>query len=81
MVLIPSRPAIYDLAAEFGMAAVPLAPNMTDYTGMLDYERGRRLAFICSASVPLSVLAFERRPPLLPWWASALLPRRRRGVR
>jgi tRNA (mo5U34)-methyltransferase len=77
MVLIPSRQAIYELAGEFGMAAVPLAPNMTDYTGMLDYERGRRLAFICSASIPLSGLAIERRPPLLPWWAGALLPRRR----
>ena len=62
MVLIPSRQAIYELAGEFGMAAVPLAPNMTDYTGMLDYQRGRRLAFICSASIPLSGLAIERRP-------------------
>ena len=78
LVLIPSRQAIYDLAAEFGMAAVPLALNMTDYSGLLDYERGRRLAFICSASTPLSGLDAEKRPPLLPWWVSSLLPRRMR---
>ena len=80
MVLIPSRQAIYDLAGEFAMAAVPLALNMTDYSGLLDSERGRRLAFICSASTALSVLDAEKRPPLLPWWVSTLLPRRsRRG--
>jgi SAM-dependent methyltransferase len=77
LVLIPSRHAIYDLAAEFEMAAVPLALNMTDYTGLLDYERGRRRAFICSASTPLSGLEVEQRPPRLPWWVRALLPRRR----
>jgi SAM-dependent methyltransferase len=80
LVLIPSRQAIFELAAEFGWAAVPLALNMTDYSGLTDYERGRRLAFICSGSTPLSGLPVEQRPPRLPWWLKALVPRRRPGA-
>jgi tRNA (mo5U34)-methyltransferase len=80
LVLVPSREAIFELASEFGFSAVPLALNMTDYRGLTDYERGRRLAFICSRGTPLTGLAIERRPPLLPWWLKALVPRRRRGA-
>jgi SAM-dependent methyltransferase len=77
LVLIPSREAIFELAGEFGFSAVPLALNMTDYGGMTDYARGRRLAFICSSGTPLTGLATEKRPPRVPWWLKALAPRRR----
>jgi tRNA (mo5U34)-methyltransferase len=80
LVLVPSREAIFELASEFGFSAVPLALNMTDYGGLTDYERGRRLAFICSRATPLGGLAIERRPPLLPWWLKALVPWRRPGA-
>lgn len=67
LVLIPSRQAVVDLAARFGFDAVPLALNATDLTGMSDYRRERRCAFICSQR-PLSGLRVERRPRLIPWW-------------
>jgi len=55
-VLIPSRQAVIDLAAQFGFNTVPLALNMTDLTGLGEYREGRRLAFICSKSLPLDGL-------------------------
>ena len=50
---------------------------MTDYSGLATTSAGRRLAFVCSRSTPLSGPAIEKRPPLLPWWLRALVPRRR----
>jgi 2-polyprenyl-3-methyl-5-hydroxy-6-metoxy-1,4-benzoquinol methylase len=70
LVLIPSRDAVTDLAAQFGFDTVALAQNMTDYTGMNDYRRQRRLAFICSKGAPLGELPMEERP-VLPWWVTA----------
>lgn len=71
MVLVPSRAAVVELAEQFGYETAPLALNMIDYTGLADYRRRRRLAFICSNGHSLDGLAHERRT-LLPWWASAL---------
>jgi tRNA (mo5U34)-methyltransferase len=68
LVLIPSRQAVVDLAGEFGFSTVPLALNITDYSGMQDYRRKRRLAFICSKSLPVSGLPTEKDAPIIPWW-------------
>jgi hypothetical protein len=46
LVLIPSRDAVAELAAQFGFDTVTLAQNMTDYTGMLT-GGGRRTARRC----------------------------------
>lgn len=84
-VMIPTRQAIIDLAGQFGYASVPLALNMSDYTGMPDYREGRRLTVICSRGVPLDGLMVGRRfaSPLLQCVgmarASANLIRRRRA--
>jgi SAM-dependent methyltransferase len=69
-VLIPSRLAVLELAAQFGFEAVALPHNMTDYTGMDDYLHQRRLAFVCSKDVPLGALEHDRRSAL-PWWVTA----------
>ena len=58
-VLIPSRQAVVDLAAQFGFQTVPLALNMDDLSGLGEYREGRRLAFICSKTLPLDGLARE----------------------
>jgi tRNA (mo5U34)-methyltransferase len=78
-ILIPSRQALFELAAQFGYRAVCLAPNFSDYTGLTDYRDERRRAFICSRSRPLS--GFEEEPAhgLMPWWLRAL--RRAAGAR
>ncbi len=76
MVLIPSREAVIELAAQFGFSTVPLAQNMTDYTGMRDYRDQRRLAFICSRGVILEGLGAESRP-LAPWWVTAAVNARK----
>ncbi len=65
-VFVPTRQAVIDLAGQFGFKTVPLALNMSDWTGMGDYREQRRLAFICSKSVSLDALARERRPALTP---------------
>lgn len=82
LVLVPSRDAVIELASEYGFQTVPLARNMTDYTGLSDYRQQRRLAFICSKERSLASLPVED-TPLGPWWASPLDPRpalrRRRG--
>jgi tRNA (mo5U34)-methyltransferase len=67
MVLIPSRHAVIELAASFGFEAVPLAYNISDYNGLDDYRRSRRLAFVCSRERSLADLprAPESRPSAL----------------
>jgi tRNA (mo5U34)-methyltransferase len=66
--LIPSRRALTDLAAQFGFEAVALAPEITDYTGMSEYRRHRRLAFICSNSSSLAELPAASARRIVPWW-------------
>lgn len=67
LVLVPSRSAVVELAGQFDYQAVALAPAISDYAGMSDYRRERRLAFICSRGEPLTgVTAAER--TRLPWW-------------
>ncbi len=75
-VLIPSRLALSELAAQFGFQATALAQNMTDYAGLRDYLHQRRLAFICAKDAPPQTLEVERRSGL-PWWVTALKARRR----
>jgi SAM-dependent methyltransferase len=67
-VLIPSRTAVAELAGQFGFETVALKLNVEDYTGMGDYRRHRRLAFICSSTVPVDGLAAAPALPRLPWW-------------
>jgi tRNA (mo5U34)-methyltransferase len=69
-VLIPSRLAVLELAAQFGFEAVALPHNIEDYAGMDDYLHQRRLAFVCSKDVPLGALEHEQRSAL-PWWVTA----------
>ena len=82
LVLVPSRSAVSELAADYGYETVPLAVAMSDYTGLADYRRRRRLAFFCSRERSLQALPAEQ-SPLGPWWASRIDPRpalrRRRG--
>ena len=77
-VLIPSRLAVSELAAQFGFQATALAQNMTDYAGLRDYLHQRRLAFICAKDAQPQGLAAEKRSGL-PWWITALQARRRRS--
>jgi SAM-dependent methyltransferase len=72
MVLVPTREAVIDLAGEFGFTTVPLAHSMTDYTGLADYQRGRRLAFICSKGEPPAGLAVAPAHRRRAWWAEAV---------
>lgn len=77
-VMIPSRLALAELAGQFGLQALPLPHDFTDYAGMRDYLHQRRLAFICAPEgVSLAGLEAERRSRA-PWWVSALRARRRR---
>jgi SAM-dependent methyltransferase len=69
LVLVPSRQAVIELAAHFGFKAVPLAHNIADYTGLEDYRRRQRLAFICSKSVPLTGLAEAPQAAWGSWWS------------
>ncbi len=77
IVLVPTRGAIAELGAHFGYDTVPLAHNMSDYTGMRDYEIRRRLAFICGRGLSLDMLQREPAPPVTPWWRALLNPSRR----
>ncbi|MGH2855534.1 MAG: class I SAM-dependent methyltransferase [Solirubrobacteraceae bacterium] len=72
LVLVPTRAAVIELADRFGFHAVPLARNMTDYTGMDDYRALRRLAFLCSRSVSLAMLPRETASPLAARWATMI---------
>ncbi len=77
IVLVPTRDAVGELAAQFGYQTVNLAHNMTDYTGMRDYEIRRRLAFICAKGVSLDGIPRETPPSVTPWWRALLNPARR----
>ncbi len=75
VVLLPSAEAVPELAGEFGMQAVALAHNMTDYAGMDDYRERRRFAFVLADGVSLDALADARaEPPPAPAWRQALDP-------
>jgi SAM-dependent methyltransferase len=69
-VLVPSRLAVLELAAQFGLEAVALPHNMDDYAGMDDYLHQRRLAFVCARDLALDTLVQEQRSAL-PWWVAA----------
>lgn len=69
LVLIPSRQAVMELAANFGFEAVPLAYNITDYAGLEDYHRGQRLAFVCSKSRSLAGIARAPDSAAAGWWS------------
>lgn len=78
-VLIPSRLALTELAAQFGLQTVALPQNMTDYAGMRDYLHQRRLAFVCAKDPALlEALEGEQRPGV-PWWVTAARARRRKA--
>lgn len=66
--LVPSRTAVVELASQFGFDTLALAPDISDYTGMSDYRRQRRLAFICSKDLPVHGLDEAAAPSLIPWW-------------
>jgi tRNA (mo5U34)-methyltransferase len=66
--LVPSRAAVVGLASQFGFDTLALAPDISDYTGMSDYRRQRRLAFICSKDLPAHGLDEAATPSLIPWW-------------
>jgi SAM-dependent methyltransferase len=68
LLLVPSRAAVIELAAQFGFDALALALDIADYAGMSDYRRGRRLAFICSKGTPLTGLAEAQDRSAVPWW-------------
>jgi tRNA (mo5U34)-methyltransferase len=59
LVLLPTRDAVVELAARSGYTTVALARNMSDYAGLEDYRRLRRLAFICSRGPSLAMLPRE----------------------
>ncbi len=72
LTLLPTREAVIELAGEFGFQAVALARNMTDYAGLDDYRRLRRLAFICSRGPSLQMLQREGGSPAAARWATML---------
>ena len=75
--LIPTRGAVAELAAQFGFQTAALAHHMSDYTGAEDYRIQRRVGFICSSGPSLERLDRELPPPVYPWWAGLLDPARR----
>jgi hypothetical protein len=77
LVLVPTREAVIELAARSGYNAVALARNISDYAGMEDYRRLRRLAFICSRSASLQMLPREAGSPLAARWTTMLAATRR----
>ncbi len=77
LVLVPTRDAVIALAARSGYNAVALARNITDYTGLEDYRRLRRLAFICSRSASLAMLPQEAGSPLAARWTTMIAAARR----
>jgi SAM-dependent methyltransferase len=81
-VLLPSRQAVVDLAKQFGFQTVPLALNMSDRAGMLEYYNERRLAFICAKNASLDSLRSEpvhhTLPGIPPWVATRARQRLRR---
>ena len=77
LVLVPTRDAVIELAARSGYNAVALARNITDYAGMDDYRRLRRLAFICSRSASLQMLPHEAGSQLAARWTTMIAAARR----
>ncbi len=68
-VLVPSPAAVAELAGHFGYSTLALAPRVEGWSGMGDYRRRRRLAFICSrGELPGNDLAVEPARHRLPWW-------------
>jgi SAM-dependent methyltransferase len=68
-VLVPSPSAVAELARHFGYSTLALAPRVESWTGMGDYRRKRRLAFLCfRGQTPPNDLAVEPSRRLLPWW-------------
>lgn len=72
IVLLPTRQAVVELVAQFGFEALALAHNITDYAGLSDYRRERRLAFICSKDTSLAGLARAKAPSSRPAWVEAI---------
>jgi SAM-dependent methyltransferase len=68
MVLVPSRDAVIELARNFGFDAVPVAYNITDYTGLEDYRSRQRLAFICSRRTSLARVPRAPEHHAGAWW-------------
>jgi tRNA (mo5U34)-methyltransferase len=60
IVFCPNREVVLDLVRQFGYSAIVLKPNITDYSGMIDYEIGRRRAFICAKKTDISSLPRDR---------------------
>jgi SAM-dependent methyltransferase len=68
-VLVPSPAAVGEMAGSFGLRTLALAPRIADFSGMGDYRRKRRLAFICSrGALPPNELPVEPSRRVLPWW-------------
>ncbi len=61
IVLLPSRRALVELAAEFDFEALALEHRMTSYAGLEDYRKRCRLAFICSRGGSISLEPQSRR--------------------
>lgn len=72
LALLPTRGAVIELAGEFGFETVALARNATDYEGLDDYRRLRRLAFVCSRGPSLQLLAREAGSATAARWSSML---------
>jgi SAM-dependent methyltransferase len=72
LVLVPTRDAVIEFAARYGYDAVALARNMSDYAGMEDYRRLRRLAFVCSRGASLAALPRESGSPLAARWMTMI---------
>lgn len=71
MVLVPTRRAVAELADQFGFSTIALAYNTAaDPTGMEDYASHRRLAFICSRTASLGVLAADEPSSHSQWMAT-----------
>lgn len=68
LVLIPSAAAVVEMAGEHAYETVALAHNMSDYTGMEDYRRRLRAAFIAGRDLPLGRLRSAPSTGALPWW-------------
>lgn len=78
-VLIPTPRAVEDLAREHGLETITLAHNMSDFAGMDDYRRRRRLAFIAARDgASLATLAARAAGSGQPWWQQAGDPGRLR---
>ncbi len=74
VVLLPSREAVVELAAEFGYDCVPLAHEMDGYEGLADYRAQRRVAFLCASAASLDELEWEEAPPVTAWWRALIDP-------